>query len=119
MEIGTSCIFSVRRCAVTMTSAIPSLVDSLVLGVCSCAEAATAVPPRMAATAYEIFDFICLPLPKHTASRLHRRLCSQPIGYDAPGFRLNIHVTWMVRARTRRVAGAEAIGVQSKTRARA
>src|SRR5262249_3028817 len=62
MEIGTSCISSVRRCAVTMTSVIPSLVDSLVPAACSCAGAATEAPPRMAATAYEIFDFIrCLP----------------------------------------------------------
>src|SRR5215471_1970749 len=61
MEIGTSCILSVRRCAVTITSVMPSLAVVSVLVACSCAETATVVPPKMAATAYEIFDFIGLP----------------------------------------------------------
>src|SRR5215469_11607612 len=61
MEIGTFCMFSVRRCAVTITSVMPSLAVVSVLVACSCARAATEVPPRMAATAYEIFDFIGLP----------------------------------------------------------
>jgi hypothetical protein len=78
IEIGTFWIFSERRVAVTVTSARPIESLSSAAG-CSAAVAAKAVPPNMAATAYETFDFILDPSPvrrrDHVNSiRFHDRL---------------------------------------------
>src|SRR5215468_6054776 len=75
IEIGTSCMFSVRRCAVTVISASAS--DPVSLPPAAGAAAAAAeVPLRIAATAYEIFEFIACP-PR--ADRMRR----DPLGTRA------------------------------------
>src|ERR1700751_3202099 len=94
-----------------MTSVIPSLVVSVVPGVCSCAQVATEVPPRMAATAYEIFDFICVPPQKpgiaaSPASPAYRWKMM-------PGSRDGIYNAALLKdGRTRMIAVAGSLGLQ-------
>src|SRR6267154_1356326 len=58
MEIGTSCMFSVRRCAVTTTSSRVSAPAPALLVEGSAACVPKDAPASTAATAYEIFEFI-------------------------------------------------------------
>src|SRR5439155_12911794 len=62
IEIGTFCMLSVRRCAVTVISSSAPVAASVPPVAGSAAYAAQDEPPRMAATAYEIFEFIADPL---------------------------------------------------------
>src|SRR2546421_5262914 len=55
-------MFSVRRCAVTVISSSAPVPASVPPVAGSAAYAAQDEPPRMAATAYEIFEFIADPL---------------------------------------------------------
>jgi hypothetical protein len=60
--MGTSCIDSARRCAVTVISAIPS---SLASAAVAAYEIAAGAPLNMAAIAYDSFgfEFMFLSLP--------------------------------------------------------
>jgi hypothetical protein len=55
-------MFCVRRCAVTVISASVSVAASVLPVARSAADAPKDAPPKMAATAYEIFGFIVLSL---------------------------------------------------------
>src|SRR5271154_2025530 len=106
IEIGTFWIFSERRVAVTVTSARPIEPESLSSAAgCSAAVAAKAVPPNMAATAYETFDFILDPSPvrrpvrrrdRVNSIRFHDRLLA--LDTTRPSVRLNgraIRLLWL------------------------
>src|SRR5580704_4517177 len=64
--MGTFCMLSLRRCAVTVISTSPSewvsVLVTVVSAACTTAEAPQEAPARMAATAHEIFEFIAAPL---------------------------------------------------------
>src|SRR5262249_14311414 len=61
MEIGTFCMLSVRRCAVTVISSrTPALTSAFSLAGAA-ADAAEDTALKMAATAYETFELIAQP----------------------------------------------------------
>src|SRR6267154_1028732 len=102
IEMGTFWIFSERRVAVTVTSARPIAPESFSSAAgCSAAVAAKAVPPNMAATAYETFDFILAPSPVRrreyvNSIRFHDRLLA--LDTTRPSVRLNgraIRLLWL------------------------
>src|SRR5712675_994463 len=91
--MGTSCMFSVRRCAVTVISAIPS--DSFVSAAGAACATPMADPLKIAAIAYDNFwlefmrpSLLLMLLSNYhhhsTMLRRHNRTLSSPSGSQCP-----------------------------------
>src|SRR5579871_1090128 len=97
MVIGTSCMFSVRRCAVTTISWIPSDPSLTVSAPDASSAKAAGDPPKIDAIAQDNLDFVCICLSpdlegsqrpsgflKRSAGSLYRRSAVSYTVCDAP-----------------------------------